>query len=176
MASILQQRNEARENQAHMIMEMERKLNPSSAGWFKFMNRRDQSISRISVAQYWDMLYYIDDDYLTDYEVLKMKELYAWQLQELSGQFVLHTAVGWGMCFPLMGPIIKSATHGWYLRLPVALSFATFLGVQASSWERPSQSFHDLMCQPAPHGSYLRRSIKEHFPVWWNSVSANLHA
>jgi hypothetical protein len=121
------------------------------------------------------LLTYIDDDYLTDYEVLKMKELYAWQLQELSGQFIVHTAVGWGLTFPLMGPIVKSATHGWYLRLPVALTFATFLGVQASAWERPSKAFHDLVAQPAPHGSYLRRSIKEHFPVWWNSVSANLH-
>jgi len=75
-----------------------------------------------------------------------------------------------------MGPIVKSATHGWYLRLPVALTFATFLGVQASAWERPSKAFHDLMAQPAPHGSYLRRTVKEHFPVWWNSVSSNLHS
>ena len=62
------------------------------------------------------------------------------------------------------------------LRLPVALSIATFLGVQASTWERPSSTFHDLVCQPAPHGSYVRKTMKEHFPVWWNTVSANLHA
>jgi len=66
-------------------MLMEKKLNPSGYGLFRYLNRKDQSTSRISVAQYWDLLTYIDDDYLTDYEVLKMKELYAWQLQELSG-------------------------------------------------------------------------------------------
>jgi len=75
-----------------------------------------------------------------------------------------------------MGPIVKSATHGWMLRLPVALTIATFLGVQASAWERPNKAFHDLVSQPAPHGSYLRKSMREHFPVWWSQVSANLHA
>mmetsp|Transcript_37296 Transcript_37296/g.35901 ORF Transcript_37296/g.35901 Transcript_37296/m.35901 type:complete len:85 (+) Transcript_37296:235-489(+) len=53
--------------------------------------------------------------------------------------------------------------------------FATFLGVQGSYWYRPSKPFHELVCQPAPHGSYLRRSLKEHFPVWWNQVSKQLH-
>ncbi len=84
--------------------------------------------------------------------------------------------VGWGLTFPLMGPIVRSATHGWMLRLPPALCFATFLSVQGSAWERPSKQFHDLMAQPAPHGSYLRKSVKEHFPVWWNHVSADLHS
>ena len=158
-----------------MIMTMEKKLNPNSWGLFKFNNRRERQLSKISIAQYWDLLTYIDDDYLTDYEVLKMKELYHWQLQELSGQFVVHTGVGWGLSMLLMGPIVRSATHGWMLRLPAALSFATFLGVQASAWERPNKTFHELMAQPAPHGSYLRRSVKEHFPVWWNNVSADLH-
>ena len=61
-----------------MIMTMEKKLNAGSFGLFKFFNRRDQSLSRISVAQYWDLLTYIDDDYLSDYEVVRMKELYSW--------------------------------------------------------------------------------------------------
>ena len=61
-----------------MIMTMEKKLNPTGFGLFRFMNRRDLNTSTISIAQYWDMLTYIDDDYLSDYEVLRMKELYAW--------------------------------------------------------------------------------------------------
>lgn len=89
-----------------------------------------------------------------------MKELYFWQLQEMSGQFAAHVLVGWGLTFPLMGPIVRSATHGWYLRFPVAMTIATFLGIQASNWQRPSKVFHEIMSQPAPHGSYLRRSVK----------------
>ena len=151
-----------------MILLMEKKLNSNSSAWFKYINRRDKSTCKISIAQYWDFLTYIDDDYLTDYEVLRMKELYRWQLQELSGQFVAHTLVGWLLTFPLMGPVVKNVAHGMALRLPVTLTFATFLGVQASAWERPNKCFHDLVSQPAPHGSYVRKTLKEHFPVWWN--------
>ena len=82
---------------------------------------------------------------------------------------------GWALTYPLMGPIVKSSVHGWMLRFPVAATVATFLGVQASNWQRPSKVFHEIMAQPAPHGSYLRRSLKEHFPVWWNDVSGQLH-
>jgi len=74
-----------------------------------------------------------------------------------------------------MRPIVRGAFHGWTLRVSVALTFSAFLGVQASAWERSSTTFHDLASQPAPLGSYLRRTLREHFPVWWSSVSA-LHA
>lgn len=57
-------------------MSMEKKLNPNSHGLYKFFNKKDKKICKISTAQYWDWLTYIDDDYLTDYEVLRMKELY----------------------------------------------------------------------------------------------------
>ena len=104
-----------------------------------------------------------------------MKELYFAQLQELSGQAVAHLLVGWLLSYPLMGPIFRSATQGWLFRLPLTVTIASFLSVQAANWGRPKKAFHEVMSQPAPHGSYLRRSIKEHFPVWWNEVSKELH-
>ena len=82
---IMDQRQETRERQSLLVMSMEKKLNPGSYALFKYFNRTDRTIARVSTAQYWDWLTYIDDDYLTDYEVLRMKELYHWQLQELSG-------------------------------------------------------------------------------------------
>lgn len=105
-----------------------------------------------------------------------MKELQFAQLQELSGQFIAHCTFGWGATFLLMGPIVRSATHGWLLRFPIAVSISLFMGVQAANWTRPSQGFHELMAQPAPHGSYLRRTLREHFPVWWHATSAQLSA
>ena len=85
MSAFLDSREEARENQSLMMIQMEQKLNPLSYAFFKYSFKRERQISAVSVAQYWDILTYIDDDYLTDFEVLKMKELYRWQLQELSG-------------------------------------------------------------------------------------------
>ena len=88
---------------------------------------------------------------------------------------MFYFLAGWGLTFPLMGPVVRSAHHGWLLRMPIALSFASFLGVQGSNWARPNKTFNEIMSQPAPHGSYLRRSVKEHFPVWWSEVSSDLH-
>ena len=30
------------------------------------------------------------------------------------------------------------------------------------------------MVQPNPHGSYVRKSIRHHFPNWWKDVSKTL--
>ena len=66
---------------------------------------------------------------MSEFEVLKMKELYYWQLQEFSCQGVCHVLFGWGLTFFMMGPIVRSATHGWLLRLPPSLAFASFLSI-----------------------------------------------
>ena len=71
--------------------------------------------------------------------------------------------------------MLRSNTHNWILRLPLTLTIATFLGVQSANYARPNRVFTEIMTQPAPHGSYLRRTIKEHFPVWWHSTSKQLH-
>ena len=78
LSSVISQNTETKENQAAMIMTMEQKLNSGSYALFKYAHKKDQHLCKISTSQYWDLLTYIDDDYLTDYEVLKMKEMYAW--------------------------------------------------------------------------------------------------
>ena len=117
----------------------------------------------------------VQDDYLSEWEVVKMKELYCSQLQELATQSTLNTAAGWLLTYPLMGPILRAQAQNFILRTPAALTFACFLSVQTANWQRPSKAFHEIVSQPAPHGSYLRRSLKEHFPVWWRDTSAQLH-
>ena len=57
MSNILAQKNEARENQAQMMWNMEKKLNGNSFAWFRMNYRRDKSVSKISVAQYWDWIF-----------------------------------------------------------------------------------------------------------------------
>lgn len=39
----------------------------------------------------------------------------------------------------------------------------------------PNYYFTQLVSQPAPHGNYVRNTIKENFPYWWASVSKQLH-
>merc|ERR1711934_332318 len=84
-----------------MIWDMEKILNP---GWFwRRLNKTDQ-FATLSTAQYWDWLTYIDDDYLTEWEVVKMKELYLKAHQDLSGEFCAHFIMGFALTYPLMGP------------------------------------------------------------------------
>ena len=75
-----------------------------------------------------------------------------------------------------MGPILRAQAQNMILRLPAALTFAMFIQVQGANWQRPCKPFSEIVSQPAPHGSYLRRSLREHFPVWWQQTSAQLHA
>ena len=107
--------------------------------------------------------------------MLKVKELYYQQMQELSGQTVAHMIMGYGLSYLLMGPIVKGHLAGWYLRIAPFMTFTTFLSVQGANWQRPNRTFHELVTQPAPHGSYFRRTLKEHFPVWWHQISEELH-
>ena len=94
----------------------------------------------------------------------------------LSVQAFFNTGFAYLLTFPAMGPMLRSSTHNNLLRLPLTLTFMTFLQLQSSNWMVESKQFHEIMTQPAPHGSYLRRSLKEHFPVWWEQTSAQMHA
>ena len=109
-----------------MIISMERTLN---SAWFWRRHSAHQNHCTLSTAQYWDWLTYIDDDYLSEWEVVKMKELYCHQLQELATQSIIQMSAGWALTYPLMGPILRAQAQNFILRLPAALTFATFLAV-----------------------------------------------
>ena len=59
-----------------IITDLERKLNP---GRF-FKRGKKDNYCKISINYYWDLLKYIDDDYLSEWEILKFKDLYAYEL------------------------------------------------------------------------------------------------
>ncbi len=59
-----------------IILDLERKLNPKR---FFRRGKRD-NLCKISLNYYWDLLKYVDDDYLSEWEILKFKDLYANQL------------------------------------------------------------------------------------------------
>ena len=124
-----------------ICLELERKLNPTK---FKMRGKRDK-YCQISLNYYWDLLKYIVDDYLTEWEVLKFKDLYGYQLANM---FLVHTmAFGFGalLSYPIMSPIVRGATHGYLSRLPVAGFLGFFFSMQSGYWSRPNETFNDLM-------------------------------
>ena len=85
MTSFFKSHSAHRDSQSMMILTMEEKLNVHKFGWFRYKNRKDLSTCKLTTNEYWDWLNFIDDEYLADFDILKMKELYRQQLQELSG-------------------------------------------------------------------------------------------
>ena len=47
--------------------------------------------------------------------------------------------------------------------------------MQVGQWKRENKPFHELMWQPNPHGTYLRKVIRYHFPSWWSEISETLY-
>mmetsp|Transcript_15922 Transcript_15922/g.24589 ORF Transcript_15922/g.24589 Transcript_15922/m.24589 type:complete len:132 (+) Transcript_15922:3-398(+) len=131
MSELLKARNEHRDNQSLMILTMENKLKNNEFALFRSKFKKDPKICGLSTDQYWNLLYYIDDDYLTDYEIIRMKELYRHQLQELSGQFVAHFAFGWAAAVAISGRLFKGHFYSWWYRFPMAVSLGGFLSIQA---------------------------------------------
>ena len=125
-----------------IIFDLERKLNPSR--FFK-RDKADKQC-RISINLYYDWLIHIDDDYLTEYEHLKMKDLYQGILAEMAAQTVVFSGIAYFVSYPLLGPFFRSAHHFWHARFPTVLCLALFFNVQARKWMRPEESFHQLMC------------------------------
>ena len=81
------------------------------------------------------------DDYLTDFEVIKMKQLYQSQLDELVAQTIFNFGFGAIASYPLFGPMFRSMQHSTYMRLPIAVCVASFMSVQMTSWGRPNRHF-----------------------------------
>ena len=154
-----------------IILDLERKLNPKR---FFRRGKRD-NLCKISLNYYWDLLKYVDDDYLSEWEILKFKDLYANQLGNMIWQTLSCFGLGYVATSIIMSPTIISPTNGYLLRLPMLAVLTSFLCVQSPHWMRPNQEFHEIMWQPNPHGSYVRKVVRFHFPKLWEDVSANLH-
>ena len=132
-------------------------------------------MAKISLNYYWDLLKYIDDDYLTEWEVLKFKDLYGYQIANLAFQHTSAFLLGVGLSYIVMNPVIKVNQIGFIQRLPVAALFGTFFWIQSGNWMRSNEVFHEIIWQPNPHGSYVRKVIRYHFPKWWSQISETLH-
>lgn len=120
--------------------------------------------------------YSLQDDYLTEFEVLKFKEMYCDHLRYCGIYWGFNLSAGMFTSYMLMGPVIKNLNIHFAHRFAPGVAFAFFFSIQLSNFARPNQAFTEIVCQPAPHGTYVRTVIKEHFPVWWYNVSKQMHA
>ena len=110
-----------------MIMKMEEKFNYKI---FKRRFRTQEKFCRLAHTQYWNWLIYLDDDYLSEWEVLKMKQLFQYQIGDLIYSFFGMALAGYLISFPVMGFKVRSRGLFWYWQLPTAWIITLFLGIQ----------------------------------------------
>ena len=48
------------------------------------------------------------------------------------------------------------------------------LSMFTNTWMKPCLPFHELVSQPNPHGSYVRKVLRHHFPKLWEETSKTL--
>ena len=104
-----------------------------------------------------------------------MKDLYGYQLANLFFQHSSAFALGVGLSYIVTMPVMKVHSIGFMHRMPVAILLGSFMTIQSGNWMRPNEVFHELMWQPNPHGTYVRKVIKYHFPRWWAQISETLY-
>ena len=124
-----------------IVLELERKLNKTRFGR---RTKRDK-YCKISINYYWDLLKYIDDDYLTEWEVLKFKDLYVNQLGNMICQCTTMAAIGYGLSTFVTAPFFKITQQAQLYRMPTATILIFFLMVQNGFWMRPNKHFHEIM-------------------------------
>ena len=124
-----------------IILELERKLNKER---YNKRGRRDL-YSKISVNKYWDLLKYIDDDYLTEWEILKFKDLYMDQLCKMLCQSVTMVGLGYLSSVIITAPYYRGPTNAFLFRMPVFALMTFFFSIQSGHWMRPNETFHDIM-------------------------------
>lgn len=124
-----------------IVLELERKLSKKR---FLHRNSKDK-YCRVSINYYWDLLKYIDDDYLTEWEILKFKDLYVNQLGNMCFQTLTMIGLGYMASHIICWPALKQPTSGFLYRLPVFSIMAYFFIIQSGHWQRPNEIFHEIM-------------------------------
>ena len=63
----------------------------------------------------------------------------------------------------------------WRMHGKIALLFGFGISMFSTNWKKPNLHFHNLVAHPNPHGSYLRKVLRYHFPVLWEETSRTLY-
>ncbi len=89
----------------------------------------------------------------------------------------MNLATGYLLAYPILGRFTRGvAHHSLTVNLGATIAIFTFLHLAYADFENKDKAFHEIMTQPNPHGSYVRKAIRHHFPCWWSDISLNLHA
>jgi hypothetical protein len=83
----------------------------------------------------------LQDDYLTEFEIVKMKALFHSQLTEIVVQGSANFAIAFALSYPLLGHAARFMGGGSWLRFPVSYVLACFFTIQSSKFQRRNEYY-----------------------------------
>ena len=112
---------------------------------------------------------------MADYEIIKMKQLAIQMQYRLAGLNFAGFAFAYLLSFPVLKLPYAFTAISRQIRIPFAFTFGAYFSMKLQEYPFSSRFYHDLMVQPAPYGGYMRKTVKNHFPVAWYYTSSHLH-
>lgn len=140
-------------------------------------HQKHQKVNYVGLTPhgFWNLAPFLDDDYLSEWEIFKFKTLFKDQFQK-------------SYIFPSLAFVVMYYASPYYLGLtrknfskfkPMKLGCAGVLSYliynEINLYPFPSKHFHELVTQPEPRGKYFRTVLKEQQPRKWALISKQLH-
>lgn len=155
------------------ISTIEKALRPD---YFRKQMNKQYNYCSINYLTLNELFHQIDDDYLSEWEVFKFKNMY-WKQTFLKGYlalfgttFVFHYFI----THRLLGVEKKKAYNRYNIFF---ISFLCGLIATKELAMRNSQNkdFHEIITQPEPRGKFIRSTLKNSYPRNWAMISKDLH-
>lgn len=151
---------------------IEKHIRPS---YYKKQKNLDNKYVGLPPQSYFSLLKFIDDDYLTEWECLKMRSTFK-TMWNLSFTLPLATFGVFWIGFPKMFNMFtyRPQFHRMF-RIMFCSANTLCAWVLFNSFPFPNKQFHQVLTQPDPNGQYIRRIMRDNLPRQWGLISKELH-
>ena len=130
----------------------------------------------IGPQAYFSFLAQIDDDYLSEWELFKFKEMYG-EFQRIGfGIFSLTFLATYQLSPYFLGLVSKNLARNRHYKTVGGGIMSIIAYKEINQYMIPNRNFHEVVTQPEPRGKYIRTLLKETQPRKWHMISAKLHS
>lgn len=155
------------------IAEIEKALRPD---YYRKQVNKKYNYCSINFLTLMELHSHIDDDYLSEWEVFKFKNMF-WRESILKGYLTLFgaTAVFHSLLTHRILGIEKKRGFNRYNIFILSFIFGSLVTKELALRNTQNKDFHEIITQPEPRGKYLRTTLKNSFPRNWSMISKDLH-
>ena len=151
---------------------IEKTLRPSY--YCQQMNKKKNFVA-IGPHAYYQFIRYLDDDYLSEWELFKIKTCNRFFCALSIATPCAVAGLFYYLAPKLLGQIDGYRSHFKTIRLGVGISIASLVYAELNMYPLSNRHFHELITQPEPRGKFVRQTLKETHPRIWSLMSKQLN-